>query len=97
VITWILLGLGTVVTVACAVGALLVRDFYRRLHFLTPITSLGGPLTGMALAVTNGWTLPTAMTLFTIVLLGITGPVLAAATGRVAAQRDGILDEDPLP
>jgi multisubunit Na+/H+ antiporter MnhG subunit len=93
VITWALLTAGCLVIVSSAVGALVTKDFYRRLHWLTPVTSLGGPLVGMALAITNGWSLTTAIVLLTVLLLGVTAPILTAATGRVAAQRDGIVDE----
>jgi multisubunit Na+/H+ antiporter MnhG subunit len=92
VIAWVLLAAGSLVVVASSIAAVLVRDFYRRLHWLTPVTSIGGPLIGLALAVTNGWSLTTAVVLLTVALLGITGPVLTAAVGRVAAQRDGIVD-----
>ena len=91
-IAWVLLAAGTLVVVASAVAAVLVRDFYRRLHFLTPVTSIGGPLIGLALAVENGWSLTTAIVLLTVALLGFTAPVLTAAVGRVGAQRDGIVD-----
>jgi multicomponent Na+:H+ antiporter subunit G len=92
-IMWILAAAGCLITVTSAVGAMLVKDFYRRLHWLTPVTSLGGPLIGSALAIANGWSLTTVMVLLTVILLGVTAPVLTAATGRVAAQRDGIVDD----
>ena len=92
-IAWVLLAAGTAVVVASAVASVLVKDFYRRLHFLTPVTSIGGPLIGLALAVENGWSLTTAIVLLTVALLAGTGPVLTAAVGRVGAQRDGTLEE----
>jgi multicomponent Na+:H+ antiporter subunit G len=92
VIVWALLAAGSLVVVVSSVAAVLVRDFYRRLHWLTPVTSIGGPLIGLSLAVANGWSLTTAVVLLTVVLLGITGPVLTAAVGRTAAQRDGIVE-----
>ncbi|MEV6612170.1 monovalent cation/H(+) antiporter subunit G [Kutzneria sp. NPDC051319] len=91
-IVWALLAAGSLVVVVSSVAAVLVRDFYRRLHWLTPVTSIGGPLIGLSLAVANGWSLTTAVVLLTVVLLGITGPVLTAAVGRTAAQRDGIVE-----
>lgn len=91
-IAWVLLAAGSLVVVASSIAAVLVRDFYRRLHWLTPVTSIGGPLIGLSLAVANGWSLTTAVVLLTVVLLGITGPVLTAAVGRTAAQRDGIVE-----
>ena len=83
-IAQVLLAAGTVVVVGSALATLLSRDFYRRLHFLTPVTSIGGPLIGLALAVENGWGLTTAIVLLTVALLGVSGPVLTAAVGRVA-------------
>ena len=94
-IAWILLGLGCLVTVSAPIGAAVVGDFYRRLHFLTPVTSIGGPLIGVALAVANGWSPTTVLVLLVVVILAVTGPVLAAATGRSAAERDGLVDEEP--
>lgn len=91
-IAWVLLAAGSLVVVVSSVAAMVVRDFYRRLHWLTPVTSIGGPLIGVSLAVANGWSLTTAVVLLTVVLLGITGPVLTAAVGRTAAQLDGTVD-----
>jgi monovalent cation/proton antiporter MnhG/PhaG subunit len=91
VIVWVLLAAGCLIVVASSLAAVLVRDFYRRLHWLTPITSIGSPLIGLSVAVANGWSLTTAVVMLTVVLLGVTGPVLTAAVGRAAAQQDGIV------
>ena len=85
---------GTLVVVLAALGAVTMRQAYNRLHFLTPATSLGGPLIGLALGIENGPGLTTALDEFTVFLLFLTGPVLGAATGRVAAQRDGLVPEE---
>ncbi|MFC0548597.1 cation:proton antiporter [Kutzneria chonburiensis] len=90
-IAWVLLAAGCLVVVASSIGAVLVRDFYRRLHWLTPVTSVGGPLIGLSVSVANGWGLTTAVVMLTVVILGVTGPVLTAAIGRTAAQQDGIV------
>ncbi len=55
VVVDVLLAAGLLVTVASAVGALVMRTVYNRMHFLTPVTSLAGPLLGLALAIENGW------------------------------------------
>lgn len=86
----VLLACGTAVTVASCVGALGLRRVYDRLHFLAPITSLGAPLIGLGLALANGWGETTAQILLTVFLLGVSGPALQAATGRVAVQREGL-------
>jgi multicomponent Na+:H+ antiporter subunit G len=89
-----LLGAGTAVVVLSSVRAVLARGAYNRLHFLSPVTSLAGPLIGLALAVNGGWNLETALILVTVVLLALTGPLLEAATGRVAAQREDLVPRE---
>lgn len=85
---------GVAVVVVGAVGALLASPVYNRLHFLTGATSLGAPLVGLALAVQNGLGLATAEVLFTVALLAVSGTALEIATGRVAAQRSGLVPEE---
>jgi monovalent cation/proton antiporter MnhG/PhaG subunit len=87
---------GTVVTVASAIGAFFAPDTFARLHFTTPITSLGGPLIAIGLAVENGPNLVTASILFPMFLLFVASPVMTSAIARMAAQRRGLIDsEDP--
>ncbi len=90
----VLLWAGIGVTVLSCLSAMRARRVYVRLHYLSPATSIGAPLVGLALAVANGWGLTTAEDLFIVFLLVITGPVLEAATGRVSAQREGLIDGD---
>lgn len=80
---------GVAVVVLAALASLRVRRPEDRIHFLTPTTSLGTPLVGLGLALQNGWSLTTAQIVLICVLLMITGPVLAAATVRLAAQSEG--------
>lgn len=90
----VLLWTGIAVTVLSCLAAMRVRRVYVRLHYLSPLTSIGAPLVGLALAVANGWGLTTAQDLFIVFLLVITGPVLESATGRMSAQREGLIEED---
>jgi multicomponent Na+:H+ antiporter subunit G len=85
VIAAVLLVAGVAVATVSAVGAVLVRDARNRLHFLTPVTSVAGPLVGLALAFGNGWNATAVEVLVIVVLLAVTGPVLGAATGRLLA------------
>jgi multicomponent Na+:H+ antiporter subunit G len=89
-----LLWAGIAVVVLSCLGALTLRRVYNRLHYLTPATSLGAPLIGLALAIENGWGLTMAEDLFIVFLLALTGPVLEAATGRMAAQREGLIEPE---
>jgi multicomponent Na+:H+ antiporter subunit G len=88
---------GTVVVIASALAALRMRRTYNRLHFITPATSLGAPLICVALVVENGWGLTAALDVLIVFLLALTAPVLEAATGRVAAQREGLVEEEDSP
>lgn len=88
----VLLGLGTVLAVLASVAALRSRSVFRRLHYLTVLTSLAAPLVGAAMIVADGLGLTGASVLLIVVLLAVTGPILSAATGRLNAQRDGVVE-----
>jgi multicomponent Na+:H+ antiporter subunit G len=85
---------GVSVVIASALSALVMRRAYNRLHFLTPATSLGGPLIAAALALENGWGLTAGLDLLIVALLALTAPELEAATARMLAQREGRIEED---
>lgn len=89
-----LLAAGAAIVVLSSVRAVLARGVYNRLHFISPVTSLAAPLIGLALAINSGWNLTTAQILFIVALLAVTGPVLEAATGRVAAQQDDLVPRE---
>ncbi|HET8598960.1 MAG TPA: monovalent cation/H(+) antiporter subunit G [Segeticoccus sp.] len=89
-----LLAAGLLVALTSSVAAFGLRGTRNRLHVLTPVTSVAGPLIGIALAIENGWTLTTAEILIVVLILAVTGPVMAMATGRADAQREGILRQD---
>lgn len=80
---------GTVVVVASALGATVAKGTYHRLHFTTPITSLGGPLIAIGLSVQSGANLTTASILFPVALLFFASPVLSAAIARTVASLEG--------
>lgn len=87
-----LVALGTALIVAAAVGAVAAGpDELTRVHFLSPITSLGAPIAGAGACVAQGWGLPSAEIVLALALLFVSGPVLSAATGRTIAQQDGLL------
>jgi multisubunit Na+/H+ antiporter MnhG subunit len=92
VIVDVLVGAGTLIAVLACVAALRSGSVYRRLHYLTVVTSVAGPLVGLGVIVADGPGLTGASVLLIIVLSAVTGPVLGAATGRLNAQRDGIVE-----
>jgi hypothetical protein len=81
-----LVATGTAVTVTASMLALFTRGgFFTRLHLLTPVTSLAGPLMGLGLAVENGLGFTTAQILLIVAMLAVASPALQAATARLGA------------
>lgn len=89
-----LVAVGTAVVVASSLGAVLAKGVYHRLHFVTPITSLGGPLIAVGLSVDNGAGLTTASILLPTFLLFFTSPILSSAIARTVAQREGLIPSE---
>jgi multicomponent Na+:H+ antiporter subunit G len=86
---------GTVIIALSAVGAVVVRgDVFTRLHFVTPVTSLGGPLVCAGLCVESRQPWVIAELIVITLLLFISGPVLEASAGRAAAQDRGVETEE---
>jgi multisubunit Na+/H+ antiporter MnhG subunit len=94
VVVDVLVGAGVLVAVLSCLAALRSRSVYRRLHYLTAVTSLAGPLVGIAAVVVDGPGLTGASVLLVVLVLAVTGPVLGAATGRLNAKRDGVVDTE---
>jgi multicomponent Na+:H+ antiporter subunit G len=90
----VLVSLGTAVIVAACLGALVAPDVFSKLHYSTPITSLGGPLIAIGLSVDSGANLTTASILFPAALLFFCSPILSAAIGRCAAKTQGQSDTE---
>lgn len=84
-----LVGLGTGVSVASCISAAVMRSSFDRMHFLTPITSVGCPLVAIGLCVEQGWGLTAASYLLAAGLLFVTGPFVEAAMGRLLGQVEG--------
>jgi multisubunit Na+/H+ antiporter MnhG subunit len=96
-IAWCLVFAGVVVMVFSALAAAALTRVFDRLHLLAATTSFGAPLIGMGLVISKGWTEPSAMIAVTVVLIAMSSPVISAATARLTAQHDGLVDEDSPP
>lgn len=94
VVVDVLVGAGALVVVLASAAALRSGSVFRRLHYLTVLTSVAAPLIGAGAIVANGFGLAGGTVLAIVVLLAVTGPVLGAATGRLNAIRDGIVDRE---
>jgi multicomponent Na+:H+ antiporter subunit G len=75
------------VELACALGVLVVRDSFDRLHFLGPAASLGPFLVVMALVVENALSTNGVKAILAGALMLLTAPILTHATGRAARVR----------
>jgi multicomponent Na+:H+ antiporter subunit G len=88
-------GLGVAVVVASVVGALIMgTDSFNRLHFVTPITSVAGPLVAVGLCIQTGWGITAGTIVLVVGLLFVAGPITAAATGRLMAEASGEVDSE---
>jgi multicomponent Na+:H+ antiporter subunit G len=97
VISDALLAASLLVTALSSIGALAMRTTYGRLHYLTPVTTVAGPLFGAALVVHTGWGITAGLQILIVALLWVSGPILGMATGRVEAQNRGLLEPEGPP
>lgn len=96
VIADVLLSTSLLITALAALGAVVMRTTFGKLHYLTPVTSVAGPLFGVALVIDTGWGLTAGLDLLIVGLLAVAGPVLEVSAGRVAAELEGVVEpEEP--
>ena len=90
-----LVSLGCAVIVVAAIGAAVMPGgVFNRLHFLTPVTSVGLPLAAAGLCVESGQPFTIVELSFIAVVLAVCGPVLESAIGRAAAADQGLALEE---
>lgn len=87
----ILMSLGLLVVTLSLVGALVLRTTFGKLHYVTPVTTVGGPLLCAALVVDTGWGITAGLDILIVGLVAVAGPILSAATARVEAQQLAVL------
>ena len=80
----VLLGLA----VAVVLGILVMRDVYRKLHFVTPAALVAPALVALAVFVQQGLDENTGETLLALLFVVIAGPYLTHATIRAARIRE---------
>lgn len=93
-IAWCVVLAGVVVTVFCSLAAVALPTVFERLHLLTVTTSVGTPLITLGLAISTGWTAVSATIGVIAAVVVVTSPAMSAATARLAAQREGVIDVD---
>lgn len=89
-----LLAASLLVIVLSMFGAVVMRTSFGKLHFITPVTTVAAPLFCAALVVDSTWSITTGLEILTTALVMVSGPVLEAAIGRVAAQRFELIDPE---
>jgi multisubunit Na+/H+ antiporter MnhG subunit len=84
----VLLGLAVAVVLSAAVGVLLMRDAYSKLHFVTPATLVAPALVALAVLVRAGLSENTGETCLALLFMVIAGPFLSHATIRAIRVRE---------
>ena len=93
-----LLVVGVVVQLGCAIGIVVMRDAYQRLHYAAAATTIGPICIAAAVVARTSFSAPGEKAVLTAVLLLVGGALVVHATGRAARIRehDGwrILDDE---
>ena len=83
----ILLGFAVAIVWLSAVGTLVMRDPYERLHYMAPASTLGAMAIAAAIALEGSFSQAGSKALLVALVLSITNPVLSHATARAARIR----------
>ncbi|HEY7054774.1 MAG TPA: monovalent cation/H(+) antiporter subunit G [Mycobacterium sp.] len=94
VVEWVLVTAGCLVIVVSTVAALLLTPVFDRLHAVSAVSTAGAPLVGLGIAISEGFSTATLFVIVTVAVVVAAGPVLGAATARMAAQRKHLIEED---
>lgn len=84
----ILLGLAVVIAFASAVGVLVMRDAYQKLHFVTPAALVAPLLVALAIMVQHGLQEDTGESFVALLFMVIAGPFISHATIRAIRVRE---------
>lgn len=82
------LGLAVLIVLASAVGVLVMRDIYQKVHFLTPISLVAPILVAVAVTLRAGSAEATGQTWLAVGILAVASPILSHATVRAARIRE---------
>jgi multisubunit Na+/H+ antiporter MnhG subunit len=88
VVADVLLGLAVVTVAGSALGVLLMRDAYQKLHFVTPAALVAPVLVALAVLVQMGLYENTGETCVALFFMVIAGPYLSHATMRAIRIRE---------
>lgn len=88
VFSGILLGLAVLIVLTSAVGVLVMRDAYQKLHFVTPAGLVAPALVALAVLVQHGVYENTGETFLALFFMIIAGPFISHATMRAIRVRE---------
>ena len=88
VVTDVLLALAVLTVAASAIGVLVVRDAYARLHYVTPAAVVAPVLVALAIFVTEGLDENAGEMVLALVFMVIAAPFLSHATMRAIRVRE---------
>jgi multisubunit Na+/H+ antiporter MnhG subunit len=88
VVADVLLGLAVVTVAGAALGVLLMRDAYQKLHFVTPAALVAPVLVALAVLVQMGLQENTGETCLALFFMVVAGPYLSHATMRAIRIRE---------
>jgi len=83
----VFLGIAAAVVIISAVGVLVMRDTYQKLHFVGPAALVSPVLVTAAVWLHEGNTATTAQAMLALLFVVIAGPFLSHATMRAARIR----------
>ena len=84
----VFLGLAAAMVLGSALGVLVMRDVYQKLHFVTPAALVAPALVALAVFIQQGLDENTGETLVALLFVSIAGPYLSHATIRAARIRE---------
>jgi multisubunit Na+/H+ antiporter MnhG subunit len=84
----VILAVAVAVVLASAVGLLVMRDAYQRIHYVTPLALIAPILLGLAILVQSGFSESSGQTWLALLFIVIAGPFLSHATIRAARIRE---------
>jgi multisubunit Na+/H+ antiporter MnhG subunit len=88
VVANVLLALAVATVAASAIGVLVMRDAYARVHYVTPAAVVAPVLVALAIFVAEGLNENTGETVLALVFMIIAAPFLSHATMRAIRVRE---------
>ncbi len=82
------LGVCVVTTLICCLGIIVLEDFFDRLHYLAPVTTISSFALLMAVVIKDGWGQAAIKTILVFMVLLLINAVLTHATARAARVRE---------